>query len=708
MKKIIQDLSQKRIFRVATVYSVVAWLLMQVFDIVLPTFNAPAWVQQTLLLVLLLGLPAVIVISWVLGVNENGGSNNGENNKAGFGSLLMPVGANLNSFVFGFIFFAVLFLLGDRIFQGSDFDRVNLSSEPSLYSEPLHFRIDLGETNGRGNAGSPTDFDVSPNGEYLVYIVVNRPIITMYLKSLNTFEEANEIHSMPMGSSGNPVFSSDGAWIYFHEEGGISRIRVEGGSAQEIIPAGTLLRGISVFDEDFFYINSDRQLQRTNLRTNVTEVFFEEHEFAWPYHLPGGNNLLVTKLNGNDFSNASIEVIDLDNREIHPVVSSGFSAKFADSGQLVFARENSLWVQPFNLLTLGVTGVAEPILFDLFTNIRFGTASYDFSSTGRLLYLNEVEAEEGFLGDGTPVWVSRTGEPNFIDPELSVHGHPRLSPDENSVALMVNEGNGFSDIWVYDFSTSNFSRKTFDGSAAVGIWSPDGERLFTNDSRANVIWSLSASGAGSPIETFPTRGMPLSFSPNANAMIYGRGTPTKMYLASPENERLITELDLSPEGSTASQGRISPDGNWLAYNSNESGKFEIYVRPFPNVMEGKWQISTGGGVNPIWNKGASEIFYWNPNNDGIYKVSYSKNLNYLDNREVQYLSFLEPDFLFESEFRPDPVGPWDYSASRDQFIFISTRREDTDNERAILARQTRLNAIENWFSVISERVDQSN
>ena len=139
-----------------------------------------------------------------------------------------------------------------------------------------------------------------------------------------------------------------------------------------------------------------------------------------------------------------------------------------------------------------------------------------------------------------------------------------------------------------------------------------------------------------------------------------------------------------PDGAVAKEGRISPNGDFLAYTSNETGRDEIYIRPFPQIENGKWQVSQDGGNHAIWNDANDEIFFWSTSDDGKYSLSYETNNGGLD--------LTEPELMFGSGFNYDQSGPWDYSSSRNQFLLIT----EPDGAEQLLARQTKLNFIQNW------------
>ena len=134
-------------------------------------------------------------------------------------------------------------------------------------------------------------------------------------------------------------------------------------------------------------------------------------------------------------------------------------------------------------------------------------------------------------------------------------------------------------------------------------------------------------------------------------------------VSSINQERSISNLNLSPQGTIAREPRISPDGSFIAYSSNETGRDEVYIRSFPNLENGKWQVTRNGGNHPLWNPVTNELFFWNGNDDIKYSVKYQ-----IFN---EGLTFSEPESMFGSGSQNDAQGPWDYSSIRDKFLMIA-------------------------------------
>jgi len=304
-----------------------------------------------------------------------------------------------------------------------------------------------------------------------------------------------------------------------------------------------------------------------------------------------------------------------------------------------------------------------------------------------LIYIDTSQsASISTRGVNSPVWVDRFGEIEIISSELVVHGHPRISPSQDEVLFNVMGREG-SDIWVYNFEAGTLGRRTFDAGATVGLWSLNGERIIFNDNYG--VSSVAANGTDSlVVELKVPQELPRSIDPNSGNLIFFSVTTNELRISSTNQDRSISNLNLSPQGTIAREPRISPDGSFIAYSSNESGRDEVYIRSFPSVEDGKWQVTRNGGNHPLWNPTTNELFFWNENDDIKYSIEYQ-----ISNES---LIFSEPEPMFGLGFQNDAQGPWDYSPTRDKFLIIA----QSETSEALLAETTELSFVSNWLSEV--------
>jgi serine/threonine-protein kinase len=339
-----------------------------------------------------------------------------------------------------------------------------------------------------------------------------------------------------------------------------------------------------------------------------------ERTHRWPQWLPGGRALLFTShTKQNDFDEASIEVLvpaTGERRVVHRGGTYGrYVAASEDSGFVIYAHAGSLFAIPFNLEQLEATGSAAPVVQGVTSGSTEGSAQYSTSHDGKLAYSS---GKSGRVGH-TVVWVDREGKIEPLLEEEQFYRNPAFSPDGTRLAMdILAEGQG--DIWIYDIQRDVQTRLTFsDGDDVEPIWSPDGEYIYYTaevEGRDGIHRKLS-DGSGDPETLFLADGdvSPTSISPDGKTLAFNqqiRAGNWDIGLLRVDQEAEPEMLVTSP--ALEASAMFSPDGRWLAYISNESGTFEVYVRPLEG--RGKWQISSQGGSWPEWSADGKELFFW--------------------------------------------------------------------------------------------------
>jgi serine/threonine-protein kinase len=232
---------------------------------------------------------------------------------------------------------------------------------------------------------------------------------------------------------------------------------------------------------------------------------------------------------------------------------------------------------------------------------------------GSLVYLaGDVDIEVG--AKRTLVWVDRRGREEAINAPPRAYVYPRISPDGTKVAVDVRDQD--LDIWVWNFARATLTRLTFDpGLDQSPLWTPDGRRVVfgsTPKEPMNLFWQAAdGTGAVERLTTSPNSQFPNAFSPDLTRLVLWEERPgmgSDLFILTMEGERRVQPLIQT--SFSEHNAEVSPDGRWLTYQSNESGQFEVYVRPFPQVDGGRWQVSTGGGTAPVWARSGRGLFYF--------------------------------------------------------------------------------------------------
>jgi serine/threonine-protein kinase len=278
----------------------------------------------------------------------------------------------------------------------------------------------------------------------------------------------------------------------------------------------------------------------------------------------------------------------------------------------------------FDLDRLEVRGTPVPLLEDVAANVQTGAGQYDIAGNGTLVYLSGISSSARW-----PVsWLDGTGKTQPLLPAPGLYFTPRFSPDGKRMALAVGPPGG-RDIQISDWLRDTLTRLTFTQINLYPVWAPDGKHIaFVSQSPgANSIRWIRADGAGETQPLLESKGdlRAYSFSPGGQRLAFdesGMDTGVDLWtlpldVSDPEHPKSGKPEIFLRSPANEQEPAFSPDGRWIAYTSDESGPFEVYVRPFPSGTpsgSGKWQISNGGGLHPIWSRDGRDLFYESPDN----------------------------------------------------------------------------------------------
>jgi Tol biopolymer transport system component len=319
-------------------------------------------------------------------------------------------------------------------------------------------------------------------------------------------------------------------------------------------------------------------------------------------------------------------VQSLTTGERKEIIKGGSDARYLPTGHLVYALESTLLAVPFDVNTLSVTGGPVPVLEMVARagGIGTGAAHFSVSSRGTVVYIADLGAV--VATNRTLAWVDRNGRETAINAPARAYRYPRLSP--NGQRISVDTTDEQQDIWIWNLAGETLTRLTIDAKAdSWGVWTPDGQRVMFYSTRAgsggigtgNLYWQASdGTGAAERLTDSPNNQVPNAVSPNGTELVFGEGTAvggSDLWLLPLQGERRAQPLVHT--SFTERNADISPDGRWLAYESNESGQLEVYVRPFPNVNDRRSKVSTGGGIVPLWARNGREIFFMTPRGESL-------------------------------------------------------------------------------------------
>jgi serine/threonine protein kinase len=417
-----------------------------------------------------------------------------------------------------------------------------------------------------------------------------------------------------------PFIAPDGQWIGFEELYTLKKVPIAGGPAITLAEIDGVMRGATWLPDNtiVFATNTARTgLQRISadggMPTQLTkpDPARNEYEHVWPEALPGGTALLYTIINRTGgLGAARVAIQDLQANHSTDLLSGGSNAVYVPTGHLVYVAGGALWGIPFDLGRRATFGTAVPILKEMLTT-GTGAGEFDVSANGTLVYGH---------GPGydplarTLSWVDRQGNQEQLPAPPHPYLQPRISHDGTRIVTATLRGPE-SNIWVWDMSRQIFTRVTT--GAALDIqptWSSDDRWIVfasQRDGGTQKLWQQLADGTGVPERLTHTL-------VQAGAKVTPDGARVIFHQPSPAGDDDLMEMTLngthqiSPLVQTRfneQAGVLSPEGRWLAYHSDISGRQEIYVRPYPNTEAGRWQVSTAGGQAPMWSRDGKELFF---------------------------------------------------------------------------------------------------
>ncbi len=521
---------------------------------------------------------------------------------------------------------------------------------------------------------------LSPDGTRLVYVAFVNGDTKLYVRDM----ERGEFRALS-GTEGahSPFFSPDGQWVGFFAHDKLKKVSL-GGDQPITLSDATLGFGGSWAPDGAIYFCTDYTSGIYMIPENggaPKTVTGEGWQFApsmFPQVLPNNTGILFS------IQTFVLGVYDLRSQKGHVILNGGTFPRFSPTGDIVFARRGTVQVAPFDAQRLKVTG--PPVqLFDRVRTERDGAGQFTFSSNGTFIY-----AFGGNGAVGSLVAIDRSGNKRPLQAPAGDYSAFRISPDGSRVAIPINTLMG-TDIWLYDISRGTTTRLTSGNHSSFPVWSPDGSAIYyVSWPRGGAnLYRMNIDGGESVQLTHwqGTWASPYAVSRDGKSLLVDKfnsdSKDNLWILRLAGDERSVEETPFLASSYSECLADLSPNNRWVAFTSDESGGWEVYVTSFPHPGE-KFRISTEGGEEPVWSPNGRELYY-----------RFGTRWFVVDVTTGDRFEAGRPRFLFEGPFANLPGYSYAVAPDGNHLLVV----EGVDQTKA----PTELNVVTNIFDEIKRR-----
>lgn len=678
---LLQEIKRRKVFQVAAMYAVVAWLLIEIITTVEEPLNLPAWVDTLVIVLLAIGFPVALILSWAFDVTPEGIKSASEIQSDGTSTQTSVT--KFTHITQGLILLAVAFLVIDQYLLDTDPIGTSHPVVPGVvrYNSKFPDGEELKPTPGVSIA-------ISPDGARIAYVGPADNGTQLWVR------ERDQLHSIPLsGSEGaiQPFFAPDGQGIGFITEDRelkvVSRI---GDPPLTIVDEGVYRLGGAWAADGYVYFSSESGLMRqaetgggtpkpvTNAEQEGSVVIYH----GWPEVLPNGEGALFTIM--RDHLADEVAVVDFSTGDVR-VLAEGELGRYAESGHLIRVREDGgLVAAPFDQKRFSIDGpevlLSEQLAWGFWRDLAL-------SKNGTLLYTKNNAIWE-------VVWVDRDGEWTPIDPDNPMRGirYVALSPDNTRLAVNTwpQAGTDYGQVWTKKLLYGPFAQLTFEGMVNIRpSWSPDGRSVvFISDRGENRdAWVKRFDGTtrATILLDEPAVVDEAFYSSNGEWLVYRQGKEDgdrDIYAVRPGRDTEPKALIASEFDEVAPA--LSANSRWLAYVSNRGGRANVYVRPFPNA-DVETLVSVNGGTEPVWSRTQSELYYRNGNGEMVVVPVLPGSKFETGPQQVLFSATAYRSDFFHTAY--------DVTADGQRFVMIRVSESGSLDEELIV--------IENWFEELN-------
>ena len=488
---------------------------------------------------------------------------------------------------------------------------------------PVRVQVELG-TNAVLSAATPS-LAISSDGTTLAFVA--RPTNIFARQNLLFVRRLDRLDAQMLeGTEGAaaPFFSPDGEWIAFFAEGSLKKIPAIGGAIVSICAVASPRGGSWGADNTIVFASSEGVSRVSAAGGQVDRVSVVQKGGpvpSSPQILPNGRAVLYMEAVSpvNSSNSAVVVAKPLPSGEPKVVLRGGGTMpRYVETGHLTIVRGGTMFAVPFDANALETRGSPLPVADNIATIAAVGAVAC-LSAKGLLVYQPRVSTS---AAQGPIVWLDRSGATTPLRATPAVWGFPRFSPDGKRLALVIDDGRQM-DVWVYEWERDILTRVTADPAGDVApVWTPDGTRLVFASTRGNNVSNLywqraDGTGEAQRLTDSPVSQLPDAFHPDGRHLTFHQGDPStgrqEIGMLTLEGDeargwKVGAPTTLVGGPFLKANARFSPDGRWMSYSSFDSGRFEIYVQPFPGPG-GRVQVSSDGGNLALWSSTKNEIYF---------------------------------------------------------------------------------------------------
>ena len=705
----IDELKRRKVFKVAAVYAVVAWLLIQVAATVFPSLQLPTWTVTFVTVLFILGFPIAVILSWAYDVTPQGIKTDAEI-QASQNNVVITSNATDRKLIYAILAMVVLvvgFQVYDRFIQPSN-ATISTTKTNNANNKVLRAMLPVETLQRRFIGTYINSFHFSPDGNQIAYAAWNNGKAKIYLQDLDRLAprviRETDIAFQPALAG----YSPDGRRLIYYTQFDQTLVALDIANGIETILANNfntnVLQTMGWQDVNTLFYFQSREFKTINIISgeikSLNLPFPANEKPIRPSILPGGKWLLYTSV-PTDFvlpsdtlrrTQTPVVLLNLHTGEKKQLLDHGWEATYVASGHIIYNDTGSIWAVAFDADKGALVGYPTIIQTGIEFETSYNVVAFGVSSTGRMAYLPGGDTSGNNAEIFLP-WTLRNRHSGEEQPLLlpAKAWGVSFSPDGTKLSFTVGP-NSDSDIWTYSLKEQRPTKLSFAGNASFPLWSPDSKKIYYAsklDTNHQELMVKNADGSGKPVALLSEQAITLSPSAitlNGEQLLYNVVSPgprAKMRAVNLRQESLAQDL-FDGETENSFEGKLHPSGQLLAYTWTDNVQANLFVVPYPNVNTGKWQLGDNVGL-PRWAENGNALYYINIANNSIERVG-------VDNSSGP--TFGPAETLVEDVYLGIvPLNIYDISPDGEWIVYRSNKNAVTNNSTS----PAQIILVDNWF-----------